>query len=48
MNTEEKEVYVQPMLVKYEVLRDITAARSGGPFTCGNHPILDSFRPKCN
>ena len=29
MNTEKKELYVQPALVKHELLRDITATRSG-------------------
>ena len=29
MNTEKKESYVQPELVKHELLRDITAWRSG-------------------
>ena len=29
MNTEKKESYVQPALVKHELLRDITATRSG-------------------
>ncbi len=29
MNTEGKELYVQPALVKHELLRDITATRSG-------------------
>jgi hypothetical protein len=29
MNTEGKELYVQPALVKHELLRDITAHRSG-------------------
>ena len=29
MNTEKKESYVQPVLVKHELLRDITANRSG-------------------
>lgn len=29
MNTEKKESYVQPVLVKHELLRDITATRSG-------------------
>ncbi len=29
MNTERKELYVQPALVKHELLRDITATRSG-------------------
>ena len=29
MNTEKKEVYVQPVLVKHELLRDITATKSG-------------------
>jgi len=31
---EKKEVYVQPALVKHELLRDITAGRSG--YTSGN------------
>ena len=43
MHLEKKELYVQPALVKHELLRDITASLS-----CGNHPILDSFRPRCN
>ena len=30
MKTEKKEVYVQPALVKHELLRDITAGGSGG------------------
>ena len=42
MKSERKEVYVQPVLVTHELLRDITASLS-----CGNHPILDSFRPRC-
>ena len=29
MNTEKKEAYVQPALVKHELLRDITAGSSG-------------------
>lgn len=29
MNTAKKESYVQPVLVKHELLRDITATRSG-------------------
>ena len=29
MKTEKKEVYVQPALVKHELLRDITATGSG-------------------
>ena len=29
MNTEKKESYVQPALVKHELLRDITATKSG-------------------
>ena len=29
MNIEKKESYVQPALVKHELLRDITANRSG-------------------
>ena len=29
MNTEKKESYVQPALVKHELLRDITATTSG-------------------
>jgi hypothetical protein len=29
MNTEKKESYVQPALVKHELLRDITATSSG-------------------
>ena len=29
MNTAKKESYVQPVLVKHELLRDITANRSG-------------------
>jgi hypothetical protein len=29
MNTAKKETYVQPELVKHELLRDITATRSG-------------------
>jgi len=29
MNTEKKESYVQPALVKHELLRDITAGASG-------------------
>ena len=29
MNTEKKESYVQPALVKHELLRDITAGVSG-------------------
>jgi hypothetical protein len=29
MNTEKKEAYVQPELVKHELLRDITAKASG-------------------
>ncbi len=29
MNTEGKELYVQPALVKHELLRDITATKSG-------------------
>jgi hypothetical protein len=29
MNTEKKEAYVQPELVKHELLRDITAKSSG-------------------
>jgi hypothetical protein len=29
MNTEKKEAYVRPALEKHEVLRDITATRSG-------------------
>ena len=29
MNTAKKESYVQPALVKHELLRDITATRSG-------------------
>ena len=29
MNTEKKESYVQPALVKHGLLRDITATRSG-------------------
>jgi hypothetical protein len=29
MNRERKEVYVQPALEKHELLRDITATRSG-------------------
>ena len=29
MHTEKKESYVQPALVKHELLRDITAQRSG-------------------
>ena len=29
MNTEKKELYVQPALVKHELLRDITANASG-------------------
>ena len=29
MNTAKKELYVQPALVKHELLRDITATRSG-------------------
>jgi len=29
MNTERKAMYVQPALVKHELLRDITATRSG-------------------
>jgi hypothetical protein len=29
MNTEKKEQYVQPELVKHELLRDITATSSG-------------------
>ncbi len=29
MNTERKALYVQPALVKHELLRDITATRSG-------------------
>ena len=31
MNTAKKELYVQPALVKHELLRDITATRSGLP-----------------
>jgi hypothetical protein len=30
MNTEKKEAYVQPALVTHELLRDITAGKSGG------------------
>ena len=30
MHTERKAMYVQPALVKHELLRDITATRSGG------------------
>jgi hypothetical protein len=30
MTTEKKEPYVQPVLVKHELLRDITATKSGG------------------
>ncbi len=29
MNTEKKEAYVSPEVVKHELLRDITATRSG-------------------
>lgn len=29
MNTEKKEAYVQPEVVKHELLRDITAGQSG-------------------
>ena len=29
MSTERKALYVQPVLVKHELLRDITASRSG-------------------
>jgi hypothetical protein len=32
MNTEKKEAYVQPVLVTHELLRDITAKKSGGFF----------------
>lgn len=35
MNIENKELYMQPALVKHEVLRDITATRSGN-----NHPEI--------
>ncbi len=34
MNTAKKESYVQPALVKHELLRDITAQRSGNG-NCG-------------
>ena len=30
MHIERKESYVQPVLVKHELLRDITATKSGG------------------
>ena len=30
MNTEGEKLYVQPALTKHELLRDITATRSGG------------------
>ena len=33
MNTETKEVYVQPALVTHELLRDITAGTSGSGCT---------------
>ncbi len=32
MKTEKKEAYVQPELVKHELLRDITATRSGNDY----------------
>ena len=33
MNSEKKESYVQPELVKHELLRDITATKSGNNHT---------------
>ena len=30
MNTEKREAYVSPEVVKHELLRDITATKSGG------------------
>ena len=38
MNIENKELYMQPALVKHEVLRDITATRSGN-----NHPDISNI-----
>ncbi len=42
MKTEQKETYVQPALVKHELLRDITARKSGYP---GNSEFGLSHRP---
>ena len=36
MHLEKKEPYVQPTLVKHELLRDITANRSGHHYTNDN------------
>jgi hypothetical protein len=37
MNIEKKESYVQPALVKHELLRDITATSSGNGWGHGQH-----------
>jgi hypothetical protein len=49
MKVEQKETYVQPALVKHELLRDITAQRSGYPgnsafgLSQGNGPPFNPF-----
>ena len=40
---EEKEVYVQPVLVTHELLRDITAKKSGGNGNLGIGHLLRHF-----
>jgi len=42
MNTQKKESYVQPELVKHELLRDITATASGNGNSC-NDPQSPSY-----
>jgi hypothetical protein len=37
MNIEKKQPYLQPVLVKHELLRDITATRSGYVFKLRRH-----------
>jgi hypothetical protein len=39
---QKKEQYVQPMLVKHELLRDITAG------TSGNGEVCDRFNGRCD
>ena len=43
MNSEKKESYVQPELVKHELLRDITATKSGGDNHNTNHQGFGGF-----
>jgi hypothetical protein len=45
-----KEVYVRPVLTKHELLRDITAAFSGGGGTGGGGLLCRLFPrlPRCN